>query len=133
MSYEHLTAGDLVYVYFPQRKTGCSPKLTSYWRGPFQVVAKVSEVLYKVNCGRNGKEQVVHCDRMKACKAQVLRGEGTEQEPSDSPNAQVDLEEQDDDFGSSYKNVEITEELVAAGRPKRERRTPTWLQDYIQD
>ena len=76
---------------------------------------------------------MVHCDRMKACKAQVLRGEGTEQELSDSPNAQVDLEEQDDDFGLSYKNVEVTEELVAASRPKRKRRTPTWLQDYIQD
>ena len=52
---------------------------------------------------------MVHCDMMKACKAQVLRGEGTEQEPSDSPNAQVNLEEQDDDFGSSYKNVEVTD------------------------
>ena len=133
MSYEHFTAGDLVYVYFPQRKTGCSPKLTLYWRGLFQVVANVSEVLYKVNCGRNGKEQVVHCERMKACKAQVLRGEGTEQKPSDSPNAQVDLIEKDDNLCSSYKNVEVTEELVAASRPKRERRTATWLQSYIQD
>nr|XP_022300726.1 uncharacterized protein LOC111108932 [Crassostrea virginica] len=57
MSYEHFTAADLVYVYFPQRKTGCSAKLTSYWLGPFQVVANVSEVLNKVNCGRNGKKQ----------------------------------------------------------------------------
>ena len=81
MSYEHFTTADLVYVYFPQRKTGCSAKLTSYWRGPFQVVAKVSEVLNKVNCGRNGKKQVIRCDRMKVSKAQVLRGEGTEQNP----------------------------------------------------
>ena len=87
--------------------------------------------MYKVNFGRNRKEQVVHCDRMKVCKAQVLRGEGAEQEPSDSLNAQVDLEEQHDNFGSSYKNVEVTEELVAASSPKRERCTPTWLQDYI--
>ena len=133
MSYEHFTAVDLVYMFFTQRKTDCSPNLTSYWRIPFQVVAKVSEVLYKVNYGRNGKEQVVHCDRMTACKAQVLRGDGTEQCPSDSINPLVDLEEQDDDFGSSYKNVEVTEELIAVGRPKRERRTQTWLQDYIQD
>ena len=70
---------------------------------------------------------------MKACKAQDPRGDGTEQGPSDSPNAQVNLEEQDDDFGSFYKTVEVTEELAAVGRPKRERRTPTWLQDYIQD
>ena len=92
MSYKHFTAVDLVYMFFTQRKTGCSPNLTSYWRIPFQVVAKVSEVLYKVNYGRNGKEQVVHCDRMTACKAQVLRGDGTVQGPSDSLNAQVNLE-----------------------------------------
>ena len=66
-------------------------------------------------------------------KSVKLRGEGTKQEPSDSPNAQVDLDEQDDDFISSYKNVEVTEELVAVGRPKRERRSPAWLQGYIQD
>lgn len=133
MSYEQFKSGDSVYVYFPQRKTGCSPKLTSYWRGPFQVLAKISEVLYKVNCGRNGKEQIVHCDRMKACKAQVLRGEDIEPESSDYAKVEVNVEEQDDDFGSSYKKVEVTDELVAGSRPRRERRTPTWLQDYVQD
>ena len=70
---------------------------------------------------------------MTACKAQVLKGDGTEQGSSDTINAQVDFEEQYDEFGSSYKNVEVTEELIAVGRPKRERRTQTWLQDYIQD
>lgn len=133
MSYEQFKSGDSVYVYFPQRKTGCSPKLTSYWRGPFQVLAKISEVLYKVNCGRNGKEQIVHCDRMKACKAQVLRGEDIEPESSDYAKVEVNVEEQDDDFGSSYKKVEVTDELVAGSRPRRERRAPTWLQDYVQD
>lgn len=107
MSYEQFKSGDSVYVYFPQRKTGCSPKLTSCWRGPFQVLAKISEVLYKVNCGRNGKEQMVHCDRMKACKAQVLRGEDIEPESSDSAKVELNMEEQDDDFGSSYKKVEV--------------------------
>lgn len=45
---------------------------------------------------------MVHCDRMKACKAQVLRGKDIEPESSDSPNVKLNLEEQDDDFGSSY-------------------------------
>ncbi|XP_034305528.2 uncharacterized protein [Magallana gigas] len=133
MSYEQFKSWDSVYVYFPQRKTGCSPKLTSYWRGPFQVLAKIFEVLYKVNRWRNGKEQMVQCDRMKACKAQILRSEVIESESSDSPNVELNVEEQDDDFGSSYKNVEVTDELVAESRPRRERRTPTWLQDYVED
>jgi hypothetical protein len=67
--YKQFKFGDQVYVYFPERKTGCSSKLTSYWRGPFQALSKVSEVLYKINCERKGKEQVVPCDRIKICKA----------------------------------------------------------------
>ncbi|XP_061170903.1 uncharacterized protein LOC133180378 [Saccostrea echinata] len=105
-----------------------------------QVLAKVSEVLYKLNCGRNGNGQVVNCDRIKACKSQVLRGEdpdlgheSTELETSDSSNVEIDLENQDDDFGSSNKNIEVTDELAGDRRPRRERRTPTWLKDYVQD
>ena len=63
MSFEKFKVGDIVYVLFPQKKVGCSSKLTSFWRGPFDVVAKLSKVLYRVNCGRNGKDQVIHCDR----------------------------------------------------------------------
>ena len=140
MSYEQFKVGDRVYVYFPQGKTGYSPKLTSYWRGPFQVMSKLSEVLYKINCGRKGKEQVVHCDRIKICKAQELRGEGaepeleyTEQGSIGSTISGTDLEDQDEDFASSGKNIEVTAELVGDNRPRRERRTPCWLQDYVQD
>lgn len=56
-------------------------------------------MLHKVNCDHHKKEQVVYCDRVRARKDQVLRSEGTEQKPSDSPNAQIELEEQDDEFG----------------------------------
>ena len=75
MSYQTFKKGDKVYVFFPQRRIGCSSKLTSFWRGPFEVKEKLSEVLYKVDCGRNGKEQIIHCDRMKACRQQRLRDE----------------------------------------------------------
>jgi hypothetical protein len=117
MSYEQFRVGDRVYFYFPQKKTGCSQMLTSYWRGPFQVLSEVSEVLYKINCGRKGKEQVVHCDRIKICNAQVLRGEGTElgieyteQGSSGSPNTEMNLRDQDENFASSGKNIEVTAE-----------------------
>ncbi len=54
LSYEVFEPGNNVYVYFPVKKVGCSSKLTSYWRGPYQVSEKLSDVLYKVNCGRAG-------------------------------------------------------------------------------
>ena len=75
MSYQTFKKGDKVYVFFPQRRIGCSSKLTSFWHGPFEVIEKLSEVLYKVDCGRNGKEHIIHCDRMKACREQRLRDE----------------------------------------------------------
>jgi hypothetical protein len=73
-------------------------------------------------------------------KAKVLRDEGTEPELEyteqgsiGSPISGSDLEDQDEDFGSSGKNIEVTAELVGDNRPRRERRTSCWLKDYVQD
>ena len=74
--YENFNAGDNVYVYFPvKKKTGHSEKITSFWRGPFQVIEKLSDVLLKINCGRNGIIQVVHIDRVPKVRKWILRGE----------------------------------------------------------
>ena len=59
---------------------GQAPKFKSYWRGPFRVLQKYSEVNYLVNCGRRGRAQVVHVDRMRLCKDQLLRGEDAQDE-----------------------------------------------------
>ena len=62
-------------VYFPVKKVGCSSKLTSYWRGPYQIFDKLSDPSYKVNCGREGKVLVIYCDRLRKAKQQVLARE----------------------------------------------------------
>uniref|UniRef100_A0AAV2KVV7 Gypsy retrotransposon integrase-like protein 1 n=1 Tax=Knipowitschia caucasica TaxID=637954 RepID=A0AAV2KVV7_KNICA len=41
--------GDKVWVYCPDRKTGISPKLCSHWRGPAEVVARLSYVVYRTD------------------------------------------------------------------------------------
>jgi hypothetical protein len=89
---------------------------------------------------RKGKKQVVHSDRLKICKAQVLRDEGaepelnyTEQGSSGSPISGTDLEDQGEDFASSGKNIKVTDELVGGHRSRRKRRTPTWLKEYVQN
>jgi hypothetical protein len=56
------SANDIVYVFFPQKKKGCTLKFTSFWRGPFNILGKLSEVLYEVDCGRNNEPQIIHCD-----------------------------------------------------------------------
>lgn len=64
-NYEQLEINDNVYVLFPVRKSGISPKLTSFWKGPYKIMSKFSDVLYKVNCGRDGVPQIIHVDRIR--------------------------------------------------------------------
>ena len=45
LNWEDYKNGDLVYVYFPRHKSGLSPKLTSYWHGPFKIIAKLQSRL----------------------------------------------------------------------------------------
>ena len=66
---KHLRLGTKFMCYFPVKQVGCSSKLTSYWRGPYQIFDKLSNSLYKVNCGREGQVQVIHCDRLRKSKA----------------------------------------------------------------
>ncbi|CAC5410678.1 unnamed protein product [Mytilus coruscus] len=75
LSWNTFNKNDKVFVFFPVRKLGQSPKFTSYWRGPFKVLKQYSDVTYLVNCGRKGRPQVIHVDRMRQCKDQRLLGE----------------------------------------------------------
>ena len=120
MSYEVFESGDNVYVFFPIRRIGCSPKFTGYWRGPFQVGTKQSGVLYKVNCGRSGSWSVIHCNRMRKARKQVLIGENDEAE-------QVDIEDElvlEEGALPGYNDNEVDSS-------KRIRRKPAWTKDYI--
>ena len=73
--WERFEANDMVYVFFPQKKKGCTPKFTSFWRGPFNILGKLLEVLYEVDCARSNEPQIIHCDRLKRKVKQRLRGE----------------------------------------------------------
>ena len=55
-----------------QKKTGQSIKFVFFWRGPFQVVEKVTYVLLKINCGRNGTLSVIHIDWVRKVRPQNL-------------------------------------------------------------
>jgi len=55
---------DKVYLFCPARKPGRCHKFRSFWQGPFIVVQKLSDLNYKI-VNRNGKEFVVHINRLK--------------------------------------------------------------------
>ena len=105
-------------MYFPVKKVGCSSKLTSYWRGPYQVFDKFSDSLYKVNCDREGRGQVIHCDRLRRAKQQVLAREDR-------------IVVEDVDFSKSLPSMHDSGYEVDFSTEKRVRRKPEWMKDYI--
>ena len=52
--------GDKVWIFTPDTKPGLSSKLLHKWHGPFEILAKLSEVNYRISDGK-----VVHVNRMK--------------------------------------------------------------------
>ena len=127
-----------MFVYFPVKKVGMSAKFTSFWRRPFKITGKLSYILYKVNCGYNGTEQNIHCDRIRLCKQQILRGESEqvdEDVQSHAPeNSDETMETLDNDIGNleeviQQPNIDI--ELDVESDRQRVRRKPVWAKDYV--
>ena len=145
-SFETFENGDKVLVYFPVKKVGTSSKFTSYWRGPYEIVGKLSPVLYKVNCGRNKTIQVIHCDRIRKCKDQTLRGEPDSYDNDDDAKigSKVDNEtgqdRPDDIFINDNDDTDFMNQDASLGndnaeifdtRSKRKRSKPVWAKDYV--
>lgn len=71
-NWESFKIGDLLFVYFPRQKRELSSKLTSYKNGSFIVLAKLSDVNYKENYGPRNTPQIIHVDRVRPVRSQVL-------------------------------------------------------------
>ena len=56
--------GDAVWLYNPKRRKGVSPKLTCDWEGPYVVLKRINELLYRVRKSANAKPRVVHRNRL---------------------------------------------------------------------
>ena len=123
LSFDTIEPDDAVYVLFPVRKSGCTRKWTSFWRGPFKVSKKLSEVLFEVDCGRYGKGEPIRLQRIRKAKDQILPGEDIEQEMSDS-----EIDEMMENQDASGQDLE-TENIE--GRPHRTIRKPAWLKDFV--
>ena len=57
--------GEYVLLHYPVVPVGKSPKLSSPWRGPYEISKCLNDVNYKIKELTTGKVQVVHYDRMK--------------------------------------------------------------------
>ena len=55
-------SGERMWVYNPTRKKGVSPKLTSQWVGPSEVLEQLSVVVYRVKMCARGRVVLLHRD-----------------------------------------------------------------------
>jgi hypothetical protein len=56
--------GDRVWLYYPIRTKGKSPKLQSSWQGPHKIVTRINNVVYRIQRNPRLKMMVVHLDRL---------------------------------------------------------------------
>ncbi|VDI60051.1 Hypothetical predicted protein, partial [Mytilus galloprovincialis] len=55
-------AGDPVWLHNPRRVKGLCPKLQNNWEGPYIIVNKLNDVIYRIQKGTKDKPKVVHQD-----------------------------------------------------------------------
>lgn len=54
-----------VWLYNPRRRKGVSPKLSPNWEGPYKVIKRINDVVYRIQQGPRSKMKVVHLERLK--------------------------------------------------------------------
>ena len=127
LSYQSYAPGDKVYVLFPVKKPGHTPKFTWFWRGPFEVKRKLCDVLYEVDCGRSGALQIIHTERMHKVKSQTLRGED---DLTPASEAVVDEEAVIDQLPDDESGEPDQEQEARYTTRGRKIRRPDWLKEY---
>ncbi|KAL3853042.1 hypothetical protein ACJMK2_016626 [Sinanodonta woodiana] len=138
LKWEQFKPGDSVWVYTPQRKPGLSSKLQSWWKGPFQVVKRLSDVTYRVKCGYKCKPQVIHVDRMKSHKIRDNDDNGDMCQSDDNIDEHDDAGYDNRDGPSIIKNIPwpypmesaASEHLIPTTQSGRQMRRPGWWKDY---
>ena len=64
-NFQYYSEGELVWVRNTARKRGVCPKLQRRFKGPYRVLERVTDVLYRLVLEEGGKESVVHFNRLK--------------------------------------------------------------------
>ena len=65
INFTEFSIGDAVWFHNPVRKKGISLKLQRPWKGPYLIVEKYNDILYKIQKSPRDKAKVVHFDRLK--------------------------------------------------------------------
>ncbi|RVE58463.1 hypothetical protein OJAV_G00209350 [Oryzias javanicus] len=101
------------------RRRGLSPKLMHHWQGPGEIVARITEVVYRVRMPGHGRLVVLHRDRL--APYHPLAGGEDHSSPSVPPP----------DRGSDTQSLGSGGVGDPPGRPMRIRRRPGHLADFV--
>ena len=112
IEYKTLKIGDLVWMYRPNKKVGISPKLATFWDGPYIVTTKFSDVIYECKKDAVSKPKIAHLTNLKP--AYVDTGEF--KWFLDTLNIQTQFEKEtqtvENNTQSQSKTVTSTQEVV---------------------
>jgi hypothetical protein len=56
--------GDRVWLYRPTRTKRRSPKLQSSWEGPYKIIKRINDVVYRIQRSPSSMMMVVHLNRL---------------------------------------------------------------------
>ncbi|UYV61028.1 hypothetical protein LAZ67_1003178, partial [Cordylochernes scorpioides] len=56
--------GDLVWLFHPKRKKGLSPELMAVWKGPYKIIKRINDLVYRIQRSSRSKAKVVHLGRL---------------------------------------------------------------------
>ena len=117
--------GQFVWVYTPCKKKGLSPKLQKYWYGPFLVINKLSDALYRVQRSARSACKIIHFNRLKLADGQeripwipevepeVLLEQGNLEEDSSAGERRIQLVDSDTETDEEVDNTKKQEVMVA--------------------
>ena len=67
--------GQKVWLFNPRRVKGKAPKLQRNWEGPYEIVRKLSEVVFCIQKSLRHRKKVVHADRLAPYLVRQLESE----------------------------------------------------------
>ena len=77
--------GDWVWLRSTQKKKGVTPKLMTKWVGPYLVIAKLTDVVYRIQMSQRAKPKVIHLNRLKKYEGPPRDGWLNKTEPRRNP------------------------------------------------
>ena len=139
LSYDHrlcsrvFNPGQAVWFYNPRRRVGFSPCLQRSWEGPYVVIKRISDVVYRIQKSATAKPRVVHHDRLRPYEG---RDEPTWYRDTAPPS--VDSTETGPENGPDCPTAAETDGVDKSPAPDRKRpqratRPPAWTTDFVID